>query len=340
MEGEFADHLSETWGRSARFAAERGVVGSVLGASAWLSTQTASTSEDVWRQSALTHQSGSDTPGGPAYSVPAGYPTTRPLQGAPSRRSFSTSARRQAMHTTPYDLLGLPRSASREEIKSSYYELVKSLHPDKIGPNVSETERKARVEKFRSVAKAYDLLKDPKKRAMYDKYAAGWDMGPISAPAAQWQRHGQTRPRTDAEWAHWHAWSESLRTGQGHRQAWQRMAQNPHYAAHFYGFPHVSPEERRRQMEEAAPWNQLIFAALLTVGSIIAALQIQGIKTYSAIDSHAADQSTATAARNLEAARLAARSEEGMMRQRRMLERARELKQLRASSTTDVALSS
>src|SRR4051812_29040208 len=62
----------------------------------------------------------------------------------------------------PYEVLGLRRDASADDIKSAYRRLAKKLHPD-LNPD-------KRVEQqFKEVTAAYDLLSDPEKRARYDR---------------------------------------------------------------------------------------------------------------------------------------------------------------------------
>jgi molecular chaperone DnaJ len=61
-----------------------------------------------------------------------------------------------------YELLGVPRNASEEDIKKAYRNLAKKLHPD-MHSGDKETE-----EKFKEVNEAYSILSDPKKRRMYD----------------------------------------------------------------------------------------------------------------------------------------------------------------------------
>jgi len=63
----------------------------------------------------------------------------------------------------PYDLLGVGRSASADDIKQAYRKLAKQLHPD-LNPGDAAVERR-----FKDVSAAYDLLSDPKKRARYDR---------------------------------------------------------------------------------------------------------------------------------------------------------------------------
>lgn len=63
-----------------------------------------------------------------------------------------------------YSILGVARGASEDELKKAYRKLAMQYHPDK-NPGNKEAEKK-----FKSINEAYDVLKDPQKKAAYDRY--------------------------------------------------------------------------------------------------------------------------------------------------------------------------
>ena len=67
------------------------------------------------------------------------------------------------MSADPYEVLGVAKDASAEDVRKAYRALAKKLHPD-LNPGNKATE-----EKFKDVSAAYDLIGDPEKRARYDK---------------------------------------------------------------------------------------------------------------------------------------------------------------------------
>ena len=67
------------------------------------------------------------------------------------------------MARDPYEVLGVAKTASEEEIKKAYRKLVKQLHPD-LHPG-----DKNAAERFKDVAAAYDIVGDAEKRAKFDK---------------------------------------------------------------------------------------------------------------------------------------------------------------------------
>jgi len=71
------------------------------------------------------------------------------------------------MNKDLYDVLGVSRTASQDEIKKAYRKLSLKYHPDRQG-NKSEVEKKAAAEKMAEINSAYDVLGDEKKRQTYD----------------------------------------------------------------------------------------------------------------------------------------------------------------------------
>lgn len=71
-----------------------------------------------------------------------------------------------------YEILGLPKTATLQEIKKKYRTLALSHHPDRV----PENEKAAAEEKFKEISEAYGVLSDPKKRELYDQHGhAGID---------------------------------------------------------------------------------------------------------------------------------------------------------------------
>ncbi len=73
-----------------------------------------------------------------------------------------------------YQILGVPRNATAEEIKRAYRRLARQYHPD-VNPS------KEAAEKFKEINEAYQVLSDPEKRSLYDTYGERWQ---------DWQRAG------------------------------------------------------------------------------------------------------------------------------------------------------
>ncbi|HTD82272.1 MAG TPA: DnaJ domain-containing protein, partial [Gemmatimonadaceae bacterium] len=63
-----------------------------------------------------------------------------------------------------YQTLGVARSASDAEIKTAYRKQAMTYHPDRNNGS------KEAEEKFKAITEAYDVLRDPNKRAVYDRY--------------------------------------------------------------------------------------------------------------------------------------------------------------------------
>lgn len=70
-----------------------------------------------------------------------------------------------------YNILGVPKNASAEDIKKAYRKLARKLHPD-MNPNDKEAQKK-----FQQINEANEVLSDPEKRAKFDKYGENWKHG-------------------------------------------------------------------------------------------------------------------------------------------------------------------
>jgi molecular chaperone DnaJ len=64
----------------------------------------------------------------------------------------------------PYEVLGISREATEQEVKKSFRRLARELHPD-VNAHDPQAE-----EKFKEAAEAYEILSDPERRATYDRY--------------------------------------------------------------------------------------------------------------------------------------------------------------------------
>jgi curved DNA-binding protein len=81
-----------------------------------------------------------------------------------------------------YDTLGVSRGASAEEVKRAYRKLARKYHPD-----VSK-EKNAEA-KFKDLQEAYEVLKDPEKRASYDQLGRDYRPGQQFRPPPDWEQH-------------------------------------------------------------------------------------------------------------------------------------------------------
>ena len=61
-----------------------------------------------------------------------------------------------------YQILGIPRNASPDDIRKAYRQLAKKYHPD------TNPDDKRAEEHFKEATEAYEVLRDPEKRAAYD----------------------------------------------------------------------------------------------------------------------------------------------------------------------------
>jgi len=94
-------------------------------------------------------------------------------------RSFNRSLEQFMDYKDYYDIMGLERKASQDEIKRAYRKLARKYHPDVS----KEADAEAR---FKELGEAYAVLKDPEKRAAYDELGANWKAGQDFQPPPNW----------------------------------------------------------------------------------------------------------------------------------------------------------
>ena len=78
-----------------------------------------------------------------------------------------------------YDVMGVDRNASQDDIKKAYRRLARKYHPDVSKEDDAE-------ERFKEVGEAYAVLKDPEKRAAYDQLGKDWQAGQVFKPPPDW----------------------------------------------------------------------------------------------------------------------------------------------------------
>ena len=80
-----------------------------------------------------------------------------------------------------YETLGVTRAASQDDIKRAYRRLARKFHPDVSKEADAES-------RFKEVGEAYEVLKDPEKRAAYDRFGKEWKHGQEFRPPPGWER--------------------------------------------------------------------------------------------------------------------------------------------------------
>lgn len=82
-----------------------------------------------------------------------------------------------------YEILGVSRTASQDEIRKAYRKLAKEYHPD-------VNKRAGSGEKYKEINEAYEVLKDPEKRRKYDTLGPDWHQGQDFTPPPGWNGGG------------------------------------------------------------------------------------------------------------------------------------------------------
>jgi curved DNA-binding protein len=78
-----------------------------------------------------------------------------------------------------YEIMGVKKDATQDEIKRAYRKLARKYHPDVSKEADAET-------KFKEVGEAYEVLKDPEKRTAYDQLGSQWQAGQDFHPPPGW----------------------------------------------------------------------------------------------------------------------------------------------------------
>src|SRR5439155_12398998 len=95
-----------------------------------------------------------------------------------------------------YDTLGVPCTATEDEIKKAFRKLAWKHHPD-VNPGDKSAE-----EQFKKINEAYEVLSDKEKRQKYDRFGENWKTGQQFTPPPEWgpgQRGGGSYFTTDTD---------------------------------------------------------------------------------------------------------------------------------------------
>ncbi len=99
-----------------------------------------------------------------------------------------------------YAILGVPRTASKDDIRKAFRKLARKFHPD-VATDKINADRK-----FKEINEAHEVLSDAEKRRQYDELQAGWKTRTAPRPGA-----------AQAGSANWQNWADASQTGEGGR---------------------------------------------------------------------------------------------------------------------------
>ena len=128
-----------------------------------------------------------------------------------------------------YQILGVGRDATQEQIKRAYRKLARKYHPDICKEHDAEA-------LFKEAGEAYEVLKDPEKRAAYDQFGANWRNGDHFEPPPNWDAGFEFSGAgyTGADASGFSDFFEALfghdQAGRPHRQQTFRMRGEDHHA--------------------------------------------------------------------------------------------------------------
>ncbi|TKY86554.1 hypothetical protein EX895_004703 [Sporisorium graminicola] len=231
---------------------------------------------------------------------------------------------RHLRNPTPYDIFHFSnRKVTPSDVKTRYYDLVRTCHPDRFTSLSSKTKTQA-AEEFKSVISAYNLLKDPSKKQLYDRAGIGWGASASAAVSDPWKNFQDRRytRRYDDSFA-----------GAGHdRFGWQ----NPNfYNSHFSSSSGGRAGWKGGNGQYTS--NGVFISTLFVLTWFLAGLQYSRLSLQSAKAIERADKHHLDAARSLNEARERARSQEGREQWRAFRQRARQQKFLEDVERASVA---
>jgi curved DNA-binding protein len=134
-----------------------------------------------------------------------------------------------------YKIMGLERTATQDEVKRAHRKLARKYHPDVS----KEPHAEAR---FKEVGEAYEVLKDPEKRAAYDKLGHSWKEGQDFRPPPDWNAGFETSGRgfTERDAAEYSDFFETL---------FRRGFDGGHTSRQRHSAPHAQGEDRHAKIQ-------------------------------------------------------------------------------------------
>lgn len=142
--------------------------------------------------------------------------TSNPLNDASNHGGRGCPTWPTCANPTPYDIFAIDKSAPYT--KARFAQLVKQYHPDKHHSTpLDALPSQTRLERYRLVVLANDILSSPEKRRAYDSWGAGWhmpgtgvrddrDINEIYRQADRAWRHSPDNPGMNATWEDWERW--------------------------------------------------------------------------------------------------------------------------------------
>ncbi|EXM33857.1 hypothetical protein V3481_002717 [Fusarium oxysporum f. sp. vasinfectum] len=118
-------------------------------------------------------------------------------------------------YPSPYEIFAMKSDAPYT--KHRFYQLVKVYHPDRHShaPDIDNIPHKVRLERYRLIVAANDLLSDPSKRQLYDVHGVGWTGGrpqtlneTVRSADRAW-RHRAGSAAHNATWEDWERWYDA-----------------------------------------------------------------------------------------------------------------------------------